>query len=132
MLKDFKQFLLRGNVMDLAVGVVVGAAFSAVVNALVSDFLTPFISSVAHIPDMTNLAFTVGGATFKYGHFLNTLIYFILVAAAIFFLIMKPVNALVSRAHHEPPADPTTKKCPQCLSEIPVAASRCAFCTQPV
>jgi large conductance mechanosensitive channel len=118
--------------MDLAVGVVIGGAFGAVVTALVSDFLTPFISAVARIPDMSGLTFTINGSVFRYGHFLNALISFVLVAAAIFFFVMKPVNMLVSRAHKEPPADPTIKKCPECLSEIPIDAKRCKFCTQQV
>jgi large conductance mechanosensitive channel len=132
MLKDFKQFLLRGNVVDLAVGIVVGAAFTSVVNALVSDFLTPFISAVAKVPDFSNLYFTVNGSKFMYGHFLNALISFALVATAVFFFVVKPINLLVSRSHKEPPADPTTKKCPECMSEIPIGAKRCKYCTQSV
>lgn len=132
MLKEFKQFLLRGNVVDLAVGVVIGAAFGSVVTALVSDILTPFISAVAKVPDFGGLAFTLRGSKFAYGHFLNVLISFILVAAAIFFFVVKPMNLLISRSHHEPPPDPTTKKCPECMSEIPIAARRCAQCAQVV
>jgi large conductance mechanosensitive channel len=132
MLKDFKQFLLRGNVVDLAVGIVVGAAFTSVVNALVSDFLTPFISAVAKVPDFSNLYFTVNGSKFMYGHFLNALISFLLVATAVFFFVVKPINLLVQRAHRQEPADPTSKKCPECLSEIPITAKRCKYCTQPV
>lgn len=132
MLKDFKQFLLRGNVVDLAVGVVVGAAFSAVVNALVSDFLTPLIAAVAKVPDFSGLYFTLNGSKFMYGHFLNALISFLLVATAVFFFVVKPINLLVQRAHRQEPADPTSKKCPQCMSEIPLDAKRCKYCTQPV
>ena len=130
MLKDFKQFLLRGNVVDLAVGVVIGAAFGSVVTALVSDLLTPFISAIAKVPDFSGLVFTINGSKFMYGHFLNALISFILVSSTIFFCVVKPINILVSRSHKEPPADPTEKKCPQCLSEIPISAKRCAYCTQ--
>lgn len=130
MFKEFKTFLLRGNVVDLAVGVVIGAAFTGVVTALVSDLLTTFIAAVAKVPDFSGLSFTLNGSKFMYGHLLNALISFILVAAAVFFFIVKPVNLLVSRARKEPPSDPTTKKCPECLSEIPISARRCSFCTQ--
>ena len=132
MLKEFKQFLLRGNVVDLAVGVVIGAAFGSVVTALVSDLLTPFISAIAKVPDFSGLSFVLNGSKFMYGHFLNALISFILVAAAIFFFIVKPVSLLVSRSRKEPPADPTEKKCSECLSDIPISAKRCAHCAQVV
>ncbi|MDD5050400.1 MAG: large conductance mechanosensitive channel protein MscL [Candidatus Pacebacteria bacterium] len=131
-LKEFKQFLLRGNVVDLAVGVVVGAAFGTVVSALVKDILTPFISAIAKVPDFAGLAFTLNGSKFLYGDFLNALISFILVAAAIFFFIIKPMNLLIARSKKGPPADPTTKKCPECLSEIPLEAKRCSHCTQTI
>jgi large conductance mechanosensitive channel len=132
MLKEFKQFLLRGNVVDLAVGVVVGAAFGTIVTALVSDLLTPLIAAIVKVPDFSNLFFTINGSKFMYGHFLNVLISFTLTAAAVFFFVVKPMNILVARARRQPPADPTTKKCPQCLSEIPIDAKRCAHCTQEV
>jgi len=132
MLKEFKQFLLRGNVVDLAVGVVIGAAFGTVVSALVSDLLTPFISAIAKIPDFSGLAFSLNGSTFALGHFINALISFILVAAAIFFFVVKPMNMLISRSHKESPADPTTKKCKECMSQIPLGAKRCCHCTQVV
>lgn len=132
MLKEFKQFLLRGNVVDLAVGVVIGAAFGTVVTALVSDLLTPLISAMAKVPDFGGLALTLNGSKFMYGHFINALISFVLVAGAIFFFVVKPMNLLVSRSHKGPPADPTTKKCTECLSEIPIEARRCAHCTQVV
>lgn len=132
MLNEFKQFLLRGNAIDLAVGVVIGSAFGAVVTALVSDFITPFIAAIAKVPDWSNLYFTVNGSKFMYGHFLNALLSFVLVAGSIFFFILKPVNLLVSRARKEPPPDPTTKKCGECKSEIPIDAKRCKFCAQPV
>jgi large conductance mechanosensitive channel len=130
MLSGFKQFILRGNVVDLAVGVVIGAAFTAVVNALVADILTPFISAVARLPDFSTWEIQLGEAVFKYGHFLNALISFVIVAAAVYFLVVTPINTLIHRTRHaEKPADPTTKKCPACLSEIPIKATRCAFCT---
>lgn len=130
MLKEFKQFLLRGNVVDLAVGVVIGAAFGTVVSALVSDIITPFISAIAKMPDFSGLFFTLNGSKFMYGHFFNALFSFVLVAAAVFFFIIKPINILISRSRKEPPADPTTKKCKECLSEIPVEAKRCSHCAQ--
>lgn len=130
MLKEFKQFLLRGNVVDLAVGVVIGAAFGSVVTALVADFLTPLISAFAKGPNFSGLSFTINGSKFLYGHFVNALISFVLIAAAVFFFVVKPMNYLVEKSHKEPPVDPTTKKCPHCLSEIPKAAKRCAHCTQ--
>ena len=129
MLKEFKQFLLRGNVVDLAVGVVVGAAFGTIVSALVSDILTPLIGAVAKVPDFSNLVFTLNGSVFKYGHFLNALISFLLVAGAVFFFVVKPMNMLIARSKKQMPAEPVTKKCTECLSDIPLAAKRCAFCT---
>jgi len=129
-LNEFKSFLLRGNVVDLAVGVVIGAAFGTVVAALVSDILTPLIAAIAKVPDFGSLAFTVNGSSFAIGHFLNTLVSFVLVSAAIFFFVIKPMNLLVARARKAPPADPTTKKCSECLSEVPLDAKRCAHCTQ--
>ena len=132
MLKEFKQFLLRGNVVDLAVGVVIGTAFGSVVTSLVADLLTPFISAIAKVPDFGGLLFTINGSKFMYGHFINTLVSFVFVASAVFFFVIKPINMLISRSHKEPPADPTEKKCPECLSEIPINAKRCAHCTQVV
>jgi large conductance mechanosensitive channel len=132
MIKEFKQFLLRGNVVDLAVGVVIGASFGTVVSAIVSDILNPIMAAIATIPDFSGLYFTINGSQFMYGHFINAVISFLLVAASIFFFVVKPMNMLVSRSHKEPPADPTTKKCPECAGEIPVQAKRCMHCTQPV
>jgi large conductance mechanosensitive channel len=128
-LKDFKQFLLRGNVVDLAVGIVIGAAFGAVVTALVADLLTPLIAAIAGKHDFSALTFTINGSRFLYGDFINALIAFISIAAAVFFFVVRPVNALMARRKTEPPVDETTRQCPECLSEIPVAARRCAFCT---
>jgi len=131
-MKDFKQFLLRGNVVDLAVGVVIGAAFGTVVMALVSDMLTPIIAAIFKVPDFSKLSFTLNNSVFMYGHFLNALVTFILVALAVFYFVIKPLNILIARSRREPPADPTTKKCQECLSEIPIQAKRCAHCAQVV
>jgi len=125
----FKQFLLRGNVVDLAVGVVIGAAFGTVVAAFTKDLLTPMIAAVAGKPDFSAIQFTVNGSKFPIGDFVNAIVSFLIIAAAVYYMVVLPVNALVSRSHREPPADPTTKKCPECLSEIPIQAKRCAFCT---
>jgi len=127
--KGFKQFLLRGNVVDLAVGVVIGAAFGSVVTAMVKDLLTPLIAAVVKAPDFSGLYFTLNGSKFLYGEFVNAAIAFVIVATAVYFFVVLPINALIARAKREPPADPTTKKCPECQSEIPIAARRCAFCT---
>lgn len=129
MLKGFRSFILRGNVVDLAIGIVIGAAFGAVVTALVGDFITPLIAAIGGKPDFGALYFTVNGSRFTYGHFINALISFLIIAAAIYFLVVIPVNKLMSR--YKPTAEePTpTKECPHCLSSIPAAATRCAFCT---
>jgi large conductance mechanosensitive channel len=132
MLKDFKAFLLRGNVVDLAVAVVIGAAFGAVVTALVADLLTPIIAAIVGKNDFSSLTFTIHHSTFRYGHFINALIAFISIAAAVFFFVVVPVNALMARRKTEPPVDEAVRGCPECLSEIPVAAKRCAFCTAEV
>jgi large conductance mechanosensitive channel len=130
-LKDFKAFLLRGNVVDLAVAVVVGAAFGAVVTAFVNDLLTPLIA----IPGKSNFAdlhFKIRSSVFAYGLFLNALIAFIGIAAAVFFFVVKPINMLMARRKTEPEVDSPVRECPECLSSIPVAARRCAFCTAEV
>jgi large conductance mechanosensitive channel len=132
MLKEFKQFLLRGNAVDLAVGVVIGAAFGTVVNAIVTDLLTPFIAAIAKVPDFSGLAFTINGSRFMYGHFLNAVISFVLVAASVFFFVVKPMNMLTARTKKEAPVQPITKKCPECLGEIPLDAKRCMHCAQPL
>jgi large conductance mechanosensitive channel len=132
MFGEFKQFLLRGNVVDLAVGVVIGAAFGSVVTALVTDLMTPMIAAVAKVPDFGDLVFTINGSKFLYGHFINTLISFLLVAGAVFFFVVKPMNILIAKARKEVVKDPTTKACKQCLSHIPLKATRCAHCTQAV
>jgi len=133
MLSGFKQFILRGNVVDMAVGVVIGAAFGAVVTALTKDLLTPLIAAVVQKPDFSAISFTLNGAVFPIGDFLNVAVSFLLIATAIYFFVVVPVNTLISRMRAAPaPSDPTTKKCPECLSEIPIQARRCAHCTQPV
>jgi large conductance mechanosensitive channel len=129
-MKGFKQFLLRGNVVDLAVGVVIGAAFGAVVTAFVKDLLTPFIAALVGKPDFSAYSFEIHGSKFLYGDFVNAAVSFLLVASAVYFFMVLPMNKLVewSRRSNKP-ADPTTKKCPECLSEIPIEARRCAHCT---
>jgi large conductance mechanosensitive channel len=131
-LKEFRAFILRGNVVDLAVAVVLGAAFTAVVNALVRDLITPIIAALFGEPDFGGLAFTINGAQFAYGDFLNALLTFVLVTAAVFFFVVKPVNYLMARLRTEPDVESPTRGCPECLSQIPVGASRCAFCTSEV
>ena len=132
MLTDFKAFLLRGNVVDLAVGVVIGLAFGAVVNSLVADLITPVIAAIFGSHDFSSLTFSINGSVFRYGSFLNAVLSFTLVATAVFFFVVMPVNHLVQRARKEPTPDPTTRKCPECVSEIPIDARRCAFCTSEV
>jgi len=133
MMSGFRQFILRGNVIDLAVAVVIGAAFGAVVTALVKDLVTPLIGAVFGKPDFSALTVTMNGTQFMVGDFINAIISFLLVAAAVYYVIVVPVNAITARRNRgEAPPDPTTKKCPECLSEVPVAARRCAFCTSPL
>lgn len=130
MASGFKQFLLRGNVVDLAVGVVVGAAFGGVVTAFTKDLLTPLIAAVAGKPDFSAIQLTVNGSKLLIGDFINAVVAFLIVAAAVYYMVVLPINALIARTKKEPaPADPTTKKCGECLSEIPLQAKRCAFCT---
>ena len=128
---EFKQFLLRGNVVDLAVGIVIGAAFAAVVQAAVTDLLTPLVAAIFGQPDFNALTFTVNGSTFRYGHFLNVLIAFATIALVVFFVV-KPINRLMEVANRRESPDPSTRKCPECLSEIPIDARRCAYCTAEV
>jgi large conductance mechanosensitive channel len=133
MLKGFKQFLMRGNVIDLAVAVVIGAAFGAVVTSFVTNILTPLIAAIVGKPDFSHLVADVNGSKVTYGLFLNALISFLLIAAAVYFFMIGPINAWNERRRRgEAPADPTTKKCPECISEIAIAAKRCPFCTSAV
>src|SRR5438093_4249543 len=129
MLSGFKQFILRGNVVDMAVGVVIGAAFAGVVTALTKDLLTPLIAAIVGKPDFSAIGFTINGSSFAIGDFINAAISFMLIAAAVYFFVVTPVNMLVARMHRgDAPASPSSKKCPECLSEIPIAARRCAQC----
>jgi len=126
LLTDFKQFLLRGNVVDLAVAVVIGTAFTAVVKALVADIITPVVAAIFGKPNFATLSFTINGSHFNYGDFLNNVLTFVTIAAAVFFIVVAPINALMSRRAKE---DPDTKECPECTSAIPVRAKRCPLCT---
>ena len=128
-MKDFKEFLLRGNLVDMAVGIVVGVAFAAVITAFVSDLITPLIAAIGGKHDFSSLTFTVHKSRFLYGSFINALVSFLLVAAVMFWLVIKPVNRLMTMRRTEEPVAETTRECPQCLSQIPIAAHRCAFCT---
>jgi large conductance mechanosensitive channel len=131
-MKGFKAFLLRGNVVDLAVAVVIGVAFGVVITAFVKDLVTPLIAALFGKPDFGALTFTINNSKFLYGDFINAAVSFVIIAAVIYFFVVVPYTALMARARKEPPADPTTKKCPECLSEIPKDARRCAFCGQVV
>lgn len=129
-MKGFKAFIMRGNVLDLAVAVVIGAAFGAVVTALVKDLITPIIAAIVGKPDFSAIIFEVNGSKFLIGDFINAIVSFLLISAAVYFFVVLPVNALIARMKRgEAPPDPTSKKCPECLSEVPIAARRCAFCT---
>ena len=131
-MKDFKEFLLRGNLVDVAVGIVIGVAFAALVTAFVADLITPLLAAIGGKPNFDNLSFTINSSHFLYGAFINALISFLIIAAVIFFLVVKPVNALMARRRTETPVDVPTRECPECLSEIPETARRCAFCTSEV
>jgi large conductance mechanosensitive channel len=126
---DFKTFIMRGNVVDLAVAVVIGVAFGAVVTSLVEDLLTPVIALIFGEPDFRSLTFEISDTVFRYGSFINSLVAFVTIAAAIFFFVVAPYNALKARMSKEPTPDPTTNKCDYCLSEVAIEATRCAFCT---
>lgn len=130
MLKDFKKFILRGNVVELAVAVVIGAAFTGIVTAFVKDLVTPLIAAIGGKPDFSNLYFTINKSRFMYGDFLNAVISFLMVASVIFFFVVQPVNKLIAYSNRtQNPEDSSEKKCPECLSEVPKAATRCKFCT---
>lgn len=128
-MRDFKAFLLRGNLVDMAVGIVIGVAFAAVVSAFVADLITPLLAAIGGQPNFSALKFRINGSEFLYGAFLNALLSFLVIAAVVFFLVIKPVNRLMERRRTEPDVEQTTKDCPRCLSSIPVGASKCAFCT---
>lgn len=130
MLQEFKKFILRGNVVDLAVAVVVGAAFTSLVTGFVADFLNPLIGLIGGNSSLTKMSFSLGGATFQYGHFLTLMINFLLTAAVIFFLVVQPINHFIEIARKKKPTpDPTTRKCPECLGDVPILAKRCMHCT---
>jgi large conductance mechanosensitive channel len=130
-MKGFRAFLLRGNVVELAVAVVIGVAFGAVITAFVKDLVTPLVAALFGKPDFSNLTFTINHSKFLYGDFINAVLAFVIIGAVIYFFVVAPYTALVARSRKEAPADPTTKKCTECLSEIPKDARRCAFCTSP-
>jgi large conductance mechanosensitive channel len=132
MLKGFRDFILRGNVVDLAVAVVLGAAFGAVVTSFVENLITPLIAAIIGEPDFSDLHFTINGADFTYGAFLNALIAFLAIAAVIYFFVVQPLNKLMERLKPGKPVDTPTRACPECQSDIPVTARRCAFCTSEV
>jgi large conductance mechanosensitive channel len=132
MLKDFKAFILRGNVVDLAVGVVIGAAFATVVASFVENLLTPIIGIPGDAADFSQQKFIIGGSEFTYGQFVNDLIAFVLIAAAVYFFVVKPVNALMARRKTEPDVESVTKECDYCLSNVPARAIVCAFCTREI
>ena len=130
MLREFREFIMRGNVIDLAVAVVLGAAFGAVVTALVEDFITPLIAALGGQPDFSSLDFTINDSVFRYGHFINAVISFLIIAAVIFFFVVKPMNAMMERTRRaETTPDPTTGVCSFCKTEIPLEATRCPHCT---
>lgn len=130
-MKGFRDFILRGNLVDLAVAVVIGAAFGALVAAMVSDLITPIIAAIGGKPDFNNLSFTINNSKFLYGHFINAVITFAIIAAVVYFLVVKPVSALLERLMPKKEIGPT-RSCPECLSDIPAAARRCSFCTSEV
>ena len=132
MLDGFKKFILRGNVIDLAVGVVIGAAFGGVVTAFTKDLLTPFIAALVGKPDFSSVGFKIGETAFPVGDFINAVVSFLLVAGAVYFFVILPLNALMARLNPAKEAAPTTRPCPECLSDIPIEAKRCAHCAQPV
>jgi large conductance mechanosensitive channel len=122
---------MHGNVVDLAVGIVVGVAFGALVTGFVKDLITPLIAAIGGQPDFSGLTFTINSSKFLYGDFINLLVSFVVISAVIYFFVVMPYTALMARMKKEPPADPTTKRCTECMSEIPIGAKRCAFCAQP-
>lgn len=129
---EFKIFIMRGNVVDLAIAVIIGGAFGAVIKSLVDDIFTPFIAAIVGTPDFSYVNITIGKGVMRIGLFINALIAFLIVAAVLFFLVVKPINMLQARAKKEPPPDPTTRNCPFCLNTIPIGATKCGFCTSEV
>lgn len=132
MLKEFRKFILRGNVVDLAIAVVIGAAFGAVVSSMVKDLITPLIAAFGGQPDFSALSFTINGSKFMYGSFINALLSFVILAAVVFFFVVQPLNKLMSKINPSEEVDtPAERECPECLSGIPAAATRCKYCTAP-
>lgn len=131
-LQGFKNFVMKGNVVDMAVGVVIGVAFSAVVNAMVVDLITPLIGALGGTPDFSGIFFTLNGSKFMIGEFINALISFLIIAAVVYFFVVVPMNKLLAKMKGETSADPSEKVCPECLSKVPVKAKRCKFCAQPL
>jgi large conductance mechanosensitive channel len=131
MFKGFRDFLMRGNVIDLAVAVIIGAAFTSIINSFVADLINPLIAATVGKPDFSSLVLNLNGGIIKYGNFFNAVISFILMGTVVYFVIVLPFNALMTRLKGPAPA-PSTRPCPQCLSDIPLAARRCSHCTQPV
>jgi large conductance mechanosensitive channel len=129
LLKEFRAFILRGNLVDLAIAVVIGTAFTALVSSFVSDLITPPLAAIGGEPDFGDLAFTINDSRFAYGSFINALITFLIISAVVFFFVVKPVNALMERFKTEPDVERPTRECPECLSQVPEAARRCAYCT---
>jgi len=132
MIKGFRDFLMRGNVVDLAVAVIIGAAFTAIVTSFVTNIITPLIAAIVGKPDFSALVLKINGGVITYGTFLNSVISFVLIAIVVYFMIVSPMNYVMSKMRKPEAEEPTTKSCPQCLSDIPLAATRCKFCTQAV
>ncbi len=130
-LQELKTFLLRGNVIDLAIAVVIAGVFGAVITSFVNDILMQVIAAIVGQPDFSGLSFSINGTPIYYGKFLNTVITFLIVAAAVFYFVVVPVNSMMARFRKDPPPDPSIKKCPECLSDIPAEARKCAFCASP-
>jgi len=132
MLKGFRDFILRGNVVDLAVAVIIGAAFTAIVNSLVKNLINPLIAALVHKPDFSSIFFTLHGGKFMIGDFLNDVISFVLIAGTVYFFVVLPINTLLKKFNPPKAAPPVTRPCPECLADIPLAAKRCSHCAQPV
>lgn len=128
-LKEFRGFVLRGNVLDLAVAVVIGAAFNAMVSSVVKDMVTPIIGAIFGQPDFSSLTFSINGSTFAYGNFINTLISFIIVVIAVFFFIVKPISVLTQRLGLSTEDPRPMAPCPRCYTDVPTVATRCGHCT---
>jgi large conductance mechanosensitive channel len=129
---EFKEFILRGNVVSLAVAVIIGAAFNDIVNSLVENMITPLIAAIGGQPDFSGITFTINNSQFGIGSFINAVIAFLIIAAVVFFLVVKPMNALLERSRREEPEDPSIKKCPYCMTDVPVDATRCPHCTSEI